>query len=381
MTLSVRSGANPAWFGYRVIETESLKNYCERNASDERVNCQRVHEPCRMINALPRNIADRDELPRDAGWWGYSFWDVPERMSGETLVADLPDCLIVPTIDEQRRFWVTILNSDNKSLEIREMALRRPHSKVLRTAQTDTIDEAVWMLERVYDNYSHWFTAHMPKLLLLREMGLSDKVLMPKERPSFIEDSLRLFGFDPSSFATFDPGRVMHVRKLTTLDTDRFRPDLLRRVHDACPRLSEGSARKRLVFISRTGAARRRLVNEEELWPMLEHRGFERVRMESLNFEEQVRLMQETAVLCAPHGAGLTNMLFCSPGTKIIEMADLSFPNPNFYAVASAMKHEYWLVPAEGVGDVRPLEKDLKVPRSAVEAVLDQALDQSLTIS
>ena len=65
-------------------------------------------------------------------------------------------------------------------------------------------------------------------------------------------------------------------------------------------------------------------------------------------------------------------MIFCQPGTQIVELADLGFPNPNFYAVASAMGHGYWLVPSEGVGDVHPLECDLRVGREPIRNVLRQ---------
>ena len=37
---------------------------------------------------------------------------------------------------------------------------------------------ATWITERVYDNHSHWLTAHLPKLLMLRARGeLGDVVL------------------------------------------------------------------------------------------------------------------------------------------------------------------------------------------------------------
>jgi capsular polysaccharide biosynthesis protein len=101
------------------------------------------------------------------------------------------------------------------------------------------------------------------------------------------------------------------------------------------------------------------------------------VLMENLTFEQQVQLMRDTAVLVAPHGAGLTNMMFCPPGAHIVEMADLGFPNPNFYAVASAMRHRYWLVPAEACGDVHPLEKDLRADLTALGAVLSRVTASS----
>lgn len=368
---TVAAGINPAWFQYRVIKREPLGGFCARRCGDPRVRCEIVHHAETASNPLPRNVGDRAELPDDRGWWGYSFRDVPQRRSGQTLLATLPDCRIVPRIDEKGDFWVTVLNDENRSLVIREMALRREHRDVLRSAEVETIEEGVWMLERVYHNYSHWLTAHLPKLLLLRSLGLADKVILPQRRPQFIDDSLRLLGFEPERFQTFDPRKVLRVKRLTTLDTDRFRPDLLRLARAACPTVEKRGGNRR-VFISREGAARRRLLNEDELWPLLKTRGFERVRMEKLSFTEQVALMQQTDTLCAPHGAGLTNMMFCSPGTQVVEMADLSFPNPNFYAVASAMQHHYWIVSAEGVGERHPLEKDLRVPPRALEEALEK---------
>lgn len=375
---AVGAGANPAWFQYRVIQKEPLADFCARRRNDPAVHGEVVHRAEAASNPLPLNIRDPAELPGDRGWWGYSFRDVPQRRSGQTFLATLPDCRIVPRIDEKGDFWVAILNDENRALVIREMALRREHRDVLRDAPVETIEEGVWMLERVYDNYSHWLTAHLPKLLLLRSLGLAEKVILPQTRPKFIDDCLRLFGFEPERFQTFDPGKILRVKRLTTLDTDRFRPDLLRLVRDACPSL-EKSGRDRRVFISRKGASRRRLLNEDELWPLLETRGFERVRMEELSFSEQVALMQETEMLCAPHGAGLTNMMFCSPGTQVIEMADLSFPNPNFYAVACAMRHDYWLVSAEGVGDVHPLEKDMRVQPQALKDALEKVDQKPLS--
>lgn len=324
-------------------------------------------------NPLPLNIDDRNELPSDRGWWGYSFYNVPERESGPTELVRLPRCTIVPYKDEAGEFWVTVLNEEGQSLLVREMALRKPHHQVLRGAKQRRIRSGVWITERVYDNYSHWFTAHLPKIVLLQKYGLADEILLPRERPTFIDDSLRMSGFDPNAFSTFSHDEVLRIDRLTLLNTDRFRPELLRLASEAItPPKAQKPVAKRRVYISREGATRRRLLNEDDLKPILEHHGFETVRMESLTFKEQVELMQETEVLCALHGAGLTNMMFCQEGTHIVELADLSFPNPNFYAVASAMQHRYWMVPTEAFGDMHPLHKDQRVDPQALTNVLNR---------
>ena len=108
--------------------------------------------------------------------------------------------------------------------------------------------------------------------------------------------------------------------------------------------------------------------------PMLAERGIAPVRMEALDFAGQVEVMARARAVVAPHGAGLTNMLFCRAGTPVVEIADPDYPNPNFYAMAAALGLPYALVPARGVGGGHPLHRDLSVDPAAVERALDRCL-------
>lgn len=365
---------NPAaWLRARRVARETVREYVARHAGAAGAgSCETIHAEAVAENPLPCNVASRDDLPADRGWWGFSFADVPSRRSGETFIATIPDCRVVWYRDETRGhdFYPAILAGDGRALDLREIRFRPRHAETLRRAPAAArLPRATWILERVYHNHSHWLTAHLPKLLLLRDRQALGDVLLPQERTPAIDGSLRLLGFDPCGFPSFDPNRPLRVGELTILGTDRFRPELLRLVQRSAASAA-GAAPRRRVFISRARASRRRLVNEEGVWPLLDRAGFERVCMEELSFEAQASLMRETAVLCAPHGAGLTNMMFCAPGTHVIEIADLGFPNPNFYALASALGHRYWLVSADSLGDCHPLEKDLRVEPGAVSGVL-----------
>ncbi|WP_404379855.1 glycosyltransferase family 61 protein [Caenispirillum salinarum] len=370
---AVQHGLPPAWLGHRWVRHESLPAFCEHRAGSRHVIAARTIHPERTeIHPLPRNVARRDDLPADRGWWGYSFHDVPARPSGATMMATLRDCTVAWFNDETRSgdWYPGILAGDGTALHMREIRFHPRHGDVLRHGgPPQRMRRATWFAERVYHNHSHWLTAHLPKLLLLRDLGLLGEVLLPPRRTPVIDQSLRLLGLEPGDFPTWEPDRPLRVDELTVVQTDRFRPDLVRQVPRAYGILQAPPPYRR-VFISRAGATRRRLLNEDALWPMLRDAGFERVRMEDLDFSAQVRLMSETAVLCAPHGAGLTNMMFCPPGTAVVELADLSFPNPNFYALAAALGHDYWILPAQGHGDVHPLDKDLSADLEAVAATL-----------
>jgi len=372
---SIRMGIPPKWFNYRWIEKETVHQYLDRKQNSKlNESYKTIHETEVVKNLLPCNIEDRDDLPRDRGWWGYSFRDVSNRTSGETFMATLPDCKVVPCINpDDNEFWITILNEDERSLEMDQITLRPWNVEVLRSAKSaDKADKATWILERVFRNHSHWLTSHLPKLIQLKERGELENVVLPPRslRTSVIDSSFKILGINPDEFRTLDYTRPLNVKELTVLETDRFRPELLRSVRDVFCTTDEKPHRR--LYISRAKAKRRQLINENDIWPLLEKMGFEKVFMEELSFSEQITAMQQAEIVVAPHGAAITNVIFCSPGTHVVEIADLSFPNPNFYALCSAMGHHYWILDAEGVGEMHPLEKDLRIDPSVVKETIEK---------
>jgi hypothetical protein len=372
---AVEAGLPPRAAGWRQVRRIGSEAYLAAGPGRDGDRGETLHGPARAQNPLPCNVADRAALDPDPGWWGFAFRDVPERANGPTRLLHLEHARIVtyggPGTGE--KFHPAILTRDDRALEIDQIVFRPPHGAILRRRPApDRRARATWILERVYDNHSHWLTAHLPKLVLLRARGMAGDVLLPRRLTPVMERSIRMLGLDPERFPRFEPGGVLAVEALTVVQSDRFRPELLRPVREALA--PAGSAPRRRVFVSRARSAGRRLTGEETLWAALARRGFERVFMEALDFAAQVRLMADTAVLVAPHGAGLTNMMFCPPGTQVVEIADRAYPNPNFYALAVAMGLGYWLVHAEGIGAGHALTRDLAVAPEAVLAAVDGAL-------
>jgi len=374
----VRCGMRADWFGYRHVQNRSIAELRLRGSRGAVLDYHQLHPAEVATNDLPANVTSREQLPRERGWWGYSFHDVPERLSQETFVAKLHRCRIVAyrDPDQQDDFYPAIVTQAGEAAELPQIRFREKHAALLRgRGATVDMEQATWIAERVYHNHSHWLTAHLPKLLLLKQRGQLENVVLPSRRTDAIDASLKMLAMDPDSFSAFDDGQQLRVEKLTVVGTDRFRPELLRLV-PAAFNVPQAHSRKRRIYISREGATRRRFLDEDRAWGMLKAAGFERVRMEDLTFAQQVKLMSETQVLCGPHGAGLTNMLFCPPGTDIIEIADLTFPNPNFYALASALGHRYWLLPGQGVGQKHPLVRDVSLDLSHLERSL-RCLEES----
>jgi capsular polysaccharide biosynthesis protein len=89
------------------------------------------------------------------------------------------------------------------------------------------------------------------------------------------------------------------------------------------------------LYVTR-GSARnsRRLVNEADVLPSLESRGFVRFDPGAHSVQEQIDHFAAAEVIVAPHGAALSNLVFCSPGVRVLELFAPRYVNPCYWTIA-----------------------------------------------
>ena len=104
----------------------------------------------------------------------------------------------------------------------------------------------------------------------------------------------------------------------------------------------------RRIYISRAQANTRRLLNEDELMNFLNQLGFRRVFLESLSVAEQALLFANAEVIVAPHGAGLTNLVFCKSGTKVIEIFSPQYVNVCYWSLSNQVGLDYYYLLGQG---------------------------------
>ena len=111
------------------------------------------------------------------------------------------------------------------------------------------------------------------------------------------------------------------------------------KVSEAVPRLMDENPVR--VYISRALPFARILVNEAELLPLLSEMGFQVCRLESMTFEEQVRLFRNAEVVVGPHGAGFTNLIFSKPGTRVVEIMAKGYERRCYWTLSAELGHDY----------------------------------------
>ena len=385
----IRLNAPPRYLGYQHLKLESPKDYLSRlqkRGLDSSCAYQCFEPEAWSRGPLPMNVSSREELSkttRDGLFESpFSFYDVPERKTPETCIITIPDCRIVSCYDQWGAEFCAIVNRDDRLLGVRGTTFTADHAHTLRSGGTaQHIKKGSWVFEIWSQNYLHWLVYHLPKILLLKTCGLGDQIILPKSNNSYglIESSLEYLGLNPSRLPRLNTS-LLQVDELTVVGVDYFPSSLLGRVRDeiAGPNTC---APYRKVFISRENAERRRLENEGEVWTILQAAGFERVAMERLTFREQITLMSESAVLCGISGAGFANMLFCPPGSHIIEISDPDYPSPDFYALANALGHRYWLLRSPVTGAGKPGYRDLIADPSEVRDVIEKVQSASTVLA
>jgi capsular polysaccharide biosynthesis protein len=115
------------------------------------------------------------------------------------------------------------------------------------------------------------------------------------------------------------------------------------------------TARPRRLFVYRRSHSRH-MLNEAEVWACLAPLGFERIEPGQVDNPEQV--FSEAEAVVGVHGAALTNLLFCNPGTRVLELlpSDHSYPCYVSMAHHAGLRYDALICPSTTVTE-RPIEE------------------------
>jgi len=172
----------------------------------------------------------------------------------------------------------------------------------LNVLPKEHLELAIWGVQDWADNYFHWVTELLPRLLAMHKMNRAVTILLSEKvsRLSFVKQAMELFRIP---FKVLPNGRgikvdrllackVPHVGQFNQYLLSAFRVDVLS--SNPSNRLISPI---RKLYISRSDARRRKIVNEEALWQSLQHHGFDKVELDGMNWSDQVRLFRETVLV------------------------------------------------------------------------------------
>lgn len=230
------------------------------------------------------------------------------------------------------------------------------HSRTLPSfsvsdVQAEVIDKGFFAGDRFNQpNICHGVLDHTGRALLAKHCGVkSEHVIFPESgyeyvrsiRERLVAGSREIpmktpYFFKELSFLA-DSGSPDYRHPARVCDRRALRP--LASAFAAEGLADQASPKK--IYVSRADASLRRIENEAGVAAMLESQGFVSVQMTGKSALEQARLFHNADIIVTPHGAALTSLLFCRPGTEVIELHNAQRGTAAFYLLAISMGLKY----------------------------------------
>jgi hypothetical protein len=114
------------------------------------------------------------------------------------------------------------------------------------------------------------------------------------------------------------------------------------------------------IYISRSNCSNRKLLNEDEIIPMLKDLGFSVYYLEGMTFIDSIRLFKSAEFVIGVHGAGLAWSVFCDPKTLVLEIYKDKTKKNHYYHLCKELDLEFWRF-KDVISDEKTEQKDINV--------------------
>lgn len=217
------------------------------------------------------------------------------------------------------------------------------------------------------DEFFHWFVDYLPRLLAIEEYikqsSIEPVYLVPSKRPNWLSRSLELLKITDGRIISWDKKRAKvdhlllpslwrHTESTAPPEGYIHSPRGIREVGNHLrQRVQKDEVRDEIgdrLYVSRSGATTRNVLNELELQPILNDYGFDIVYPEQWTLDEQIATFAEADVVAGPHGAGLTNAMYASNPT-VMELFGRN-TNPCYFGLFAGNDWDYGLVNGDDLG-------------------------------
>ncbi len=220
--------------------------------------------------------------------------------------------------------------------------------------KTTEIESAIFATDNWSEGYFHWFSDVVPRVLIAQKIsGFQEntKLLLSKklEMVDFASETAEKLN---QKISYYEENKVYKIKKLILpshiASSGNYDRELMQEARKLLTKKSISQAEKK-IYISRQKSRFRKINNEQEVQKLLKKYNYEIHYFEEYNFKKQIELMQQTSFLIGLHGAGLTNMLFMNPNTKILEIRNQEDKHNNcYFSLASDLDIDYYYLLSKG---------------------------------
>jgi capsular polysaccharide biosynthesis protein len=273
------------------------------------------------------------------------LYAVSEYRCAETFACEIPDAIVAGEYGVVLTSRLEILYESLASGD----PVRAKLETIRGTAagiRPDTLPGTyVSLLGFAHLSYAHWLLDLLPRLSLVPADEEGFRVLVPGDVRPFHLRTLELLGIGADRIVPARAPNVRVDRLLLCSPTPRTTRPVAAHLRWVRERLLAAAGTEpgppRRLYVSRAHAERR-VVNEDELLPVLARHGVERVFAEELDAAEQIRLFAGAELVAGPHGAGIHNHLFAPDRARVVELYNPRYLGLSALGSAALVGQEHW---------------------------------------
>lgn len=246
--------------------------------------------------------------------------------------------------------------------------------------------ETVGIIRARYDiNYFHWMFDVIARIDLLRKTEIPiDKYITNVAFP-FQDELLTFLGIPREK-------RIQTNIQLNITSQRLLAPSYTGSSLGVIPKWACDFLRKELlvntakipgyerIYISRLNANHRKVENHDEVMRVLTAHGFREVILEKEPIRRKIQIFNSAKIIVAPHGAGLTNLVFCEQGTKVIELFNPNWMLPCYWMISNHTGLDYYYL--RGIGgeesnpvDIKNIRRDMTIDLEQLQKILSMAIN------
>lgn len=342
-------------------------------ATPQALQIREVHEPSPVRRSAPQTIHDRVAWP---------FVREYQRRLSESSIFTLPHGMATAC--------GTYLTRSHKLVaEVSQVCGMSPGDK----HPLFSIDSARWRPQATFvpgvvaavtvdrqGEFFHWMCDVLPRIGLVEASRTPIEKLYVQASMPYQKEALAVLGYDEARIINADEKHLVEAVSLivpaSVTEADQL-PSwavkyLRKKMFSALPKVEGEAMPRRRLYLSRSDATRRCITNEEAVFEVLYERGFEKIVLTGMPLLEQVQLFREAKAVVAPHGAGLTHLLFVPKGTTVLELFSPAHINVCYWTISNQLKLSYHYLLAEGGGALKG-DDDVDIDIDKLTRALDKA--------
>ncbi len=239
--------------------------------------------------------------------------------------------------------------------------------------ETKKAEHAVALWSHRWMGYYHWIIDIAPKIAAVQAAACDNdrQWIFPRSGQPYESETLEMLGISESDVIDSLQYRSIQVDTVSMMALPGWFE-----IQEACAILRgrllpyAGPAVGERIFLKRRG--RRTCVNEDEVVRFLTPKGFVMVEDEPRSVAAQIGIFKNATVIVAPHGAALSNLLWCPEDSQVVECFAEGYSPPYYENLAGFRDMTYACIGKSPHSHWTGVEKDIRIDINELAACLDR---------